>query len=283
MLYVKRIIDFILYSNIFIAFGAFLLSISTFIEQKTPIHFSYCVFVFFATLFIYNYQRVFYKKQINDIENSQRRTWISNNQFIIRSMALIGLFGTIVLVFFIPSRLILYLSPLFVLSLAYFFPSFALRRFIGTKTFILVLVWTVTTYMIPMLLNESFVFSSSKALYLLSGFSFMAAICIPFDNRDVKIDSKENIKTFAVLLGRKKNSKIALLFSFVYLLMISFLYFSEDLKLSLYICNIFLFLLTVFFIIKDDEKKSEYFYIAGIDGLLIIKGGMLLLLEAYAH
>ncbi len=283
MLYVKRIIDFILYSNIFIALGAFFLCISTFIEQKTPIHFYYSIFVFFSTLFIYNFQRIFYKKQKNDLETSPRRTWISNNQLTIRLMTIIGSAGTLILVFFIPSRLILYLSPLFVLSLAYFFPSFALRRFIGTKTFVLVLVWTATTYMIPVLLNEPFIFSAKQIIYLISGFCFMAAICIPFDNRDIEIDSKENIKTFAVLLGRKKNSKIALLFSFVYFFIISYQYFSGDLKLSLYICNIFLFLLTVFFIKKDDEKKSEYFYIAGIDGLLIIKGGMLLLLETYSH
>ncbi|MCK6650679.1 MAG: UbiA family prenyltransferase, partial [Bacteroidia bacterium] len=272
MFYIKRIIDFLLYSNIYIALGAFALSISTFIELVIPIQLNYPILVFFSTLFIYNFQRIFYNAPNPSIVISDRRNWIDKNQNTIRIMALIGLLGTIVFSFLIPFRIILLLSPLCLLSLAYFFPSLALRKFIGIKTFVLVLVWTMTAYLIPTLLNEPAEFSVKEVLYIISGFSFMAAICIPFDNRDIEIDSRENIKTFAVMLGRKKNSKIALLFSFIYLFMISILYFSEDLKLSFYLYHIFLFLLTVTFILKDKEKSSEYFYIAGIDGLLIIKG-----------
>ncbi|MBN8694957.1 MAG: UbiA family prenyltransferase [Bacteroidetes bacterium] len=283
MFYLKRIIYFLLYSNIYIAMGAFALSISTFIELAVPIQLNYSILVFFSTLFIYNFQRIFYKAQNDPIVISDRRNWIGRNQNTIRIISLIGLLGTIAFSFFIPFRIILLLSPLCILSLAYFFPSLALRRFIGTKTFVLVLVWTLTAYLIPALLTGSFEFSIKEIIHIAAGFSFMAAICIPFDNRDIEIDSKENIKTFAVMFGRKKNSKIALLFSFIYIIMISILYFSEDLKLSFYFCHIVLFLLTLTFIVTDREKRSEYFYIAGIDGLLIMKGILFFLLETYTH
>ncbi len=283
MFYIKRIIDFLLYSNIYIALGAFALSISTFIELAIPIQLNYPILVFFSTLFIYNFQRIFYNAPNPSIVISDRRNWIDKNLNTIRIMALIGLLGTILFSFLIPFRIILLLSPLCLLSLAYFFPSLALRRFIGTKTVVLVLVWTLTTYLIPALLNKPVELSVKEVMYIISGFSFMAAICIPFDNRDIAVDSKENIKTFAVMFGRKKNSKIALLFSFIYLFMISILYFSEDLKLSLYLCHIFMFLLTATFIVKDNERRNEYFYIAGIDGLLIIKGVLFFILETYTH
>ncbi|MBL7890096.1 MAG: UbiA family prenyltransferase [Bacteroidia bacterium] len=283
MFYIKRIIDFLLYSNIYIALGAFALCVSTFIELAIPVQLNYAILVFFSTLFIYNFQRIFYKTQNAPIVISDRRNWIGKNQNTIRIMTFIGLLGTITFSFLIPLRIVLLLSPLCFLSLAYFFPSIALRKFIGTKTFILVLVWTLTAYLVPTLLNESFKFSLKEILYIISGFSFMAAICIPFDNRDIAVDSKEKIKTFAVMFGRKKNSKIALLFSFIYVAMISILYFSGDLKLSFYLCHIFMFLLTIIYILKDQEGRSEYFYIAGIDGLLIIKGILFFLLEAYTH
>jgi 4-hydroxybenzoate polyprenyltransferase len=267
MNHIKRFIDFLLFGNLYIALGAFLLSQCTIIELRLNISYSYSILVFFSTLFIYNLQRVFYITPINSEPISVRRKWISENQKTIIALTMIGLIGTSVSLFYCDTKAILYLSPLCILSIGYFFPSVQLRKFALLKIFILVTVWTATCYIIPILLSSNN-FSSSNFIYTLSGFCFMAAICLPFDNRDIEIDKKENIQTFAVLFGSRRINLIAFIFSILYFTLLIII----EVDLTILTINSIVFLTSSVLILKNNNPRNEYFYIAGIDGTLILKG-----------
>lgn len=267
MNYIKRFIDFLLFGNIYIALGAFLLSQSTIFELKLKLPISYSILVFFSTLFIYNIQRLFYKTGIYSTPISIRRKWISKHQKIIIGLTIIGLIGTCISLFYCDTRVITILSPLGLLSVGYFFPAIQLRKFALLKIFILVSVWTVTCYLAPILLSNN-AFSIKNLAYIISGFSFMTAICLPFDNRDIEIDKKENIQTFSVLYGTQRVNQVAFIFSLLYF---TLLFISEVDSIVLTI-NLIVFSVCSVFILKNNNPRNEYYYIAGIDGILILKG-----------
>lgn len=267
MNHIKRFIDFLLFGNIYIALGAFFLSQSTIIELKLNLDISYSILVFFSTLFIYNFQRIFYKAPTNNESISVRRKWISKNQKKIIALTILGIIGTSVGLFYVNIKAILYLLPLCILSIGYFFPSIQLRKFTLLKIFILVTVWTATCYIIPVLLSTK-VFTMQHLVYIFSGFFFMTAICLPFDNRDIEIDKKENIQTFAVLFGSRRVNLIAFLFSLLYLLLLII----TKADTIIIVINLIVFLACTVFILKNNNPRNEYYYIAGIDGILILKG-----------
>jgi 4-hydroxybenzoate polyprenyltransferase len=267
MNHIKRFIDFLLFGNLYIALGAFLLSQCTIIELQLNTSFSYSILVFFATLFIYNLQRIFYKKTINSEPISVRRKWISENQKTIITLAIIGLIGTGVSLFYCESKTTLYLSPLCILSIGYFFPSVQLRKFALLKIFILVSVWTATCYIVPILLSNN-TYTSVYSIYSLSGFCFLAAICLPFDNRDIEIDKKENTQTFSILFGSSNVNLSAFIFAVA---SISLHLFCDFNKTILFI-NLIVFFSCILFILKNNKPRNEYYYTAGIDGILILKG-----------
>lgn len=267
MNYIKRFIDFLLFGNIYIALGAFLLSQCTIIELHLNAPFSYSILVFFSTLFIYNLQRIFYKTPINSEPISVRRKWIFENQKTIIALTVIGLIGTSVSLFYCDTKVILYLSPLGILSIGYFFPSVQLRKFALLKIFILVSVWTATCYIVPILLSAN-TYTSLYSFYTLSGFCFMVAICLPFDNRDIQIDKKENTLTFSILIGPSNVNISAFVFAITSFLLILFC----DFSITILSVNLIVFLSCIFFILKNNKPRNEYYYIAGIDGILILKG-----------
>jgi 4-hydroxybenzoate polyprenyltransferase len=96
----------------------------------------------------------------------------------------------------------------------------------------------------------------------------MAAICLPFDSRDIEIDKKENIQTFAVLFGSRRVNLIAIIFAIFYL----FLIIMSGANSIQFTINLIVFLTCFVFILKNNNPRNEYFYIAGIDGILILKG-----------
>lgn len=263
----KRFIDFFLFGNIYIALGAFFLAQSTIIELKLTLPISYSILVFFSTLFIYNFQRIFYKAPINTESISVRRKWISKNQKSIVGLAIIGLTGTCISLFYCDTKAILYLSPLCILSIGYFFPSIQLRKFALLKIFVLVSVWTATCYFVPILLSNEAITVQYLA-YIFSGFCFMTAICLPFDNRDIEIDKKENIQTFSVLFGTRRVNLIAFIFSLIYLMLL----IMSGTNSIILIINLIVFFTCSVLILKNNNPRNEYYYIAGIDGILILKG-----------
>lgn len=140
MILLKRISDFILFSNIFIALSAVGLTYSSIQQlQLNTINNSYLLLVFFATLFIYNFQRLFYKSTNND-STSTRRIWINKNQHIIKLHTVVGFLGTCITFWYSNHKLVFYLSPLLLLSIIYFLPFIKLRKHPLSKLLTLALV-----------------------------------------------------------------------------------------------------------------------------------------------
>lgn len=274
----KRFFDFLLFGNIYIAFGAFCLVQSTIIQLDLADRLlPYSTLVFFATLFVYNFQRMFYTPHKDDSLHSVRRAWIFANGGIIKTLVLIGFTGVAISFFYVDLDLLFYLSPLLILSLAYFSPLVKLRKNAFFKLLTLVSVWTVVTAVLPILIAHVPLLDDLSLFHIAIRALFMLGICIPFDIRDLKIDMADKIATLPILLGETVTRWMALICMVLYNLLIIQAYHLRLMNIKLIVpllCSAIINTLLVFF---TNSKRSEYYFIAGIDGTMILQGATLML------
>ena len=279
----KRFSDFILFGNIYIALGAVCLIQSTIKQLGFTDHlYYYSLLTFFATLFIYNLQRIFYSEVKDCNLNSIRRKWISEHQTTIKILTLIGFIGVLLSFFSNDYRIVFYLSPLLILSLAYFIPFVKLRKSAGFKLLTLSTVWTMTTALVPMLLSNSSLShplaSWQMILHIILRFSFIMSICIPFDIRDIAIDAAENVSTLPHKLGENKTKRLSVLFIVIYSVLIVLELLTKTISIASFVALLLGMSVTLLLILKCNSKRSEYYFVAGIDGTMILQGILLLLI-----
>jgi 4-hydroxybenzoate polyprenyltransferase len=273
----KRFWDFLLFGNVYVALGAACLVQSTIIQLNlNHSDFVYPILIFFSTLFIYNFQRVFYKPQANIALHSVRRTWIFTHPFLIKILAGIGFTGVCACLLFVGVRIFFYLSPLLFLCIAYFIPFIKLRKNPFLKLLTLVSVWTMVTAVVPILLAHQSLMDVKNILHICIRFCFMLAICIPFDIRDLKIDEADAISTIPHLFGENKTRWLAIAFMFLYDGLIILSYRIHFLSFAVFVALFVSAILNTMLVALSTSKRSEYFYVAGIDGTMILQGVLLI-------
>ncbi|MAR39722.1 MAG: hypothetical protein CMD22_03400 [Flavobacteriales bacterium] len=257
---VKSILNHLINSNIVVATCVIALALSSQILLESK-NYNINIFVFFATLFTYNFQRIVrIKKEITH----KRKEWVLNNHVFIYS--LITSSGFISLFFFLqfnPNTQILLLTT-GTISVLY---PFGLRRIPFLKIFIISSIWTIST--MGLLISENNLpLTSNTILQLFSRFLFVFAITVPFDIRDVKYD-KKNIKTIPILVGTFISKLIAILaliaLNIVSLYQYLYCNLSLDILIAIIICCCFSSIL----IIKSDENKDDFYFSFWIESLSI--------------
>ena len=280
--YLLRFLNFLLFGNIYVAFGAVCLVQSTCIQLQLTGHLiAYSSLVFFGTLFVYNFQRLLYKDQKNSGLNSIRRQWIFDNQSIIKLFTIIGFTGVVIAFCYNDFKVIYYLSPLLLLSLAYFSPIIKLRKSPFLKLFTLVFVWTTVTTIVPILLNDLDVFTINNLLHISISFCFMMAICIPFDLRDLEVDAADNVSTLPNLIGENKAKQLALAFILLYITLIFPEYFLGVITYKIFIALLFSAVINLVIVFMSNSMRNEYYYVALLDGTMILQGVMLIMVEFF--
>lgn len=273
----RRFLNFLLFGNVYVALGALCLVQSTVIQLQLDDHLiAYSLLVFFSTLFVYNFQRIFYVQQQNKTLHSIRRVWIFEHATLIKLLAVIGFTGVAVTFLYIDFHLILYLSPLLLLSLAYFAPFIKIRKNAFFKLSTLVIVWTMVTAIVPMHLAHLNSWDTKNSLHILIRFCFMCAICIPFDLRDLQIDKADNVSTLPHLLGEKQTRWLAFAFMILYNILIVVAYGLQFIPTLVFIALLISALINTLLVWMSSSKRSEYFFVAGIDGTMILQGLLLI-------
>ncbi len=262
--------------------GAVCLVQSSIIQLKLTSHLiPYSLLVFFATLFIYNLQRVFYKPALEKVEISIRRKWIFKNQITLKLLILIGCIGGGISFFFIEHSIFFYLTPLLILSLLYFLPFIRLRKNPGLKLFTLVIVWSIVTALVPMLLDNVEVVSTQNSLHVLLRFCFLLGICIPFDIRDLEIDKAETVSTIPHLMGENKARWLAFGCMLVYIALIVLDFGMDFINPKIFLTLLLSAFINTGIVLMSNSKRSEYFYVAGVDGTMILQGILLLAIDYF--
>ncbi len=118
---IKKITDFVIYGNIYIALGAASLCWQTyFLLGKSPQ--PLIIFIsFLATFFIYNIDRLIAFKSISGVK-SERHIWITKHVKYLLAFTLVSAVLLAVITFMLPLKLIIFLAHLGFVSVGYSLP-----------------------------------------------------------------------------------------------------------------------------------------------------------------
>ena len=268
----KKLLEFILFSSIFIAACAVGFCIETNIILGLPLNsFSFYCFVFGATLLQYN---LHYSTKKIAVKNSERLRWSHHNKKLHFFLLAVG--GLLILFSFFSFHLkhFLILGCLGAISFLYSFPFLPVGKKRRIKDYGLLkivtlsLLWTLVTVWFPV--NNM---PADRWLFIfvfVKRFIFMFVLCLLFDLRDIEVDRKEKINTLAVMLGKKYsyNLSYGLLILFLVIALLQYLYLPQ---VSLFIAMVVSSLITFFIIERTKKTNSDFIYLAGIDGMMLIQ------------
>ena len=254
---IRKIIENLVFSNIWIALCSVSVTLSTFLYFKITLNYYFFGLVFFATLFSYNLQNI-YERKIHK-KRSNQIIWIESNNKIIKLIILIALIFSIFFSFIsLNYSAVLISSPFLLLVIFYrknFLNKIKFRNVPGLKILIISICWTWACCLLPQILYNSNI-DWTFACFI---FLFVLLITIPFDIRDMEFD--EEINTIPQLIGAKN----ALFLSFfLIIILFSILVFLGNYKLC------FFLLITCLILLPSLKSNNEFYYLIFIDGLLII-------------
>lgn len=262
----------LVFLNVWVAAGAALLSLQTTVLLELPPQPGIMTFVFFATCFLYNFQRL----KRSRFSPPQRALWLSRNRRLQRAVTLLSGTGMLLTAFFLNSYTLVFLIGCGLISWRYAlsFPwpqgrKKTLRELPYLKLWLIALIWAAVTVIVPVIHVRKITFSDS-GLFLLC-FLFIAAITIPFDIRDRYSDSP-SMKTLPQQLGVKGALKVSLLLLALAMLLTLWIFPS-----STGVALLISFAISGGIIWSARKPQPELFYSGLIDGLLLLQPLLILL------
>jgi 4-hydroxybenzoate polyprenyltransferase len=274
-----RLFRILVYSNVWVALAGSCLLASTYILLGLSFNFYLIALVFFGILSMYNFQRL-YKREIYIIGSlSPRHQWIAAYSAELRSVTIVSTLCAAILALIIPIKVTLGLLPAVLLTLAYSIPiipvkgkRIRLRELPGAKIFLVAAVWTWVTVFMPFCAGE--ISADTSQLYLIATerFFFCLLITLPFDYRDLAVDSASGLRTLPVLLGRVRMKR---LYTLVAASGIACSLFFPGYNLLL--CLHYFFIL--YWVLKARPECDELYFSGLLDGMVHIRFLLLFLVN----
>jgi 4-hydroxybenzoate polyprenyltransferase len=288
----RPLIAYIFFSNYFYGICAVALSIEASLQQRLPLNdITFYVFIFALTALYYT-KAYITEKRTN--KGNPRSDWYwENKNFIIASQVLLTVIVVVYAGFILYRHFnfILHL-PLLLWALILIFPfiaglyyginhpilsRFRLRNIGWLKPFIIGFVWAGLVNIYPLVLYDIqheivYVPDIIGVLLFIKNFMFVTVLCIMFDIKDYAADHNLQLKTFVVKAGLRKTIFLILI-PLSLLGLSSFIVFGVIRHFSLLkiLLNVipFLFLISVAYSLH--KRKSIFYYLIVIDGLMLIK------------
>ena len=282
----QPVFDFLLFSNVFMGLCTVAQGLVTFylIGSKPVVPVIWLLFT--STLGIYSFSILLTKPTHPDKSPYKRVRWFFSHYRLLVTFTIVSLLSLIPLFFLISIESRILMVFLSIISFFYSIPIFAigdqkfgLRNIPWLKQFLITLVWTMSTVLLPILEAQHFHLTSismrDTTILIAKRFLFIAALTVPFDIRDLFDDRKSGLKTVPVVWG-EKNAYLfcqVLLAGYVVLL---FLFRNNGFNPNFWALTITT-VLTGWLIFKSKWKKDEYYYFFFMDGVLILQYLVLLL------
>ncbi|MBC7915125.1 MAG: UbiA family prenyltransferase [Pyrinomonadaceae bacterium] len=277
-------LDFLLFSNIFIALCAVAQACVTYRLLGVECDKHVLGILFFSTLALYNYSMFMSKPAAPHNSPFRRVRWIDNHYRIMITLTLISVLSLLAIVLLLSAASQVLLLFLGVIAIAYNLPlftlgdqKFGLRNVPGLKLFLISLIWSLSCVLLPIVElsnSQSIVISASDTIILIAKrFLFIAAITVPFDIRDLYQDKRYDLKTIPVILGERKSYQICQGLLVVYLTLL--LLYTQQFNAHFFALSLTV-LLSAWLIFKSEWKKNEYYYFFFLDGTMILQLVMLM-------
>jgi type IV secretory pathway VirB2 component (pilin) len=194
--FLQQILQFVLYSNLYIAVGACLGMYATACLFQINISFACYALLFLGALCSYCIHWYF---TFTNSKNREREKWSIANKKILVTLAMLSLLGGIFILFTYNNKNLMWFIPIIIYTALYtapkipFAPFVHLRKFVIAKTLYLTLGWWYCTSVLPFLPLAKFSHPMLSS-YLWYRFVLIFLICFIFDYRDKQIDMSAGIK-----------------------------------------------------------------------------------------
>ena len=237
---------------------------------RLRIDYDYLWLVFFSTVWIYSIHRIVGIDKLKSENDSGRFAVISRYKNHIK---LYTLFSTVGIVWSLTNQsfqTILLLIPVGLISCSYVIPFLKGGRRIRDYNYVkILLIGFVWAYISCLPVFQSEVVYGKSILIFIEKMTFVIAITIPFDIRDLRIDGKMNLLTIPKVIGLTKSYWIS--------------YGLLSLGLIMFITNwggttsnsmigLLVYFMTGFFIMLSKHKSSDWYFSGLIDGSLLLRG-----------
>ena len=235
----KSILDFYINTSIHVAVAVFCLVQITKTDLNASINFNIDLFIFFGTIFGYNFLKYF--------KVFQEKVFTIKENYSVLLVTFFSFFG--LLFYFIRLEFEIKLAFLEISILVFSYPF--IRKYGFLKMFIVALCVTYITVYIPVLNFNSL----EKTNYLWQRFFVVFCLLIPFEIIDVNKDAK-TINTLPQIIGVQNTKFIGFI-----LLFICSGFLNLDYKVALTIC---------FFIIFSSINRSKYYTVFWVESLPVV-------------
>ena len=253
----KQLLDFYINSSVHVALAVYALSWVTL--KKFDINYDSSVlwFNFYATITGYNFVKYF---GIAKWHHRSLASWLRVTQvfslgcFILmcyyalqlaeESLVLIAIFGGVTFLYAIP----------FLPKKWYLDAQQNLRDISGLKVYIIALVWSGVTVILP-LVNNEVGFSEDVIVSVLQVFIFVIALMLPFEIIDLRYDSLK-LATIPQKIGVKRTKLLGLV-----LLLIFYLsgFFKDTIQTDYLITQLIVCLVLGIFILFANHNRTKYY------------------------
>lgn len=256
----NKLIQFIVYSNLWISIGSAFLCWQIFILNGLEINIRFLFFVFFCTLFSYNFQRT---SRIKKLEIQLPNSWVVQNKniaYFILGVSVLGAIATVP-IFNAPFSLF-WIFVLGIVSGGYSYRGF--RDVPYLKIILISASWGITCGILP------FIISKNPSAYLIFMnfslvFCYILSITIPFDIRDLEVDEKTK-RTIPQILGVNK-AKFSAFISLIVSIIIALFIFSPFQSFIYFVSSIF----SGYLIYNSNKNKPDIYFSFFIDGHIIFQ------------
>lgn len=267
----RQSLDFFVYSNLFMAVIAVLLTEqSFFFLTRHPLSPSLVGFVFSATLCSYSFH---WWLTTPGETTSPRLVWLEKNRMVHLVFFLLSLATS--LYYFIPLReQALWIGLAFIATFLYTAPKIpypflrVLRKAAIGKTIFLAAVWTWVTTVLPVKVSGE-AWTRETTLFFISRYFFIYAICILFDFRDREYDRQAGIRSLITWFNERQ-IRILFIFSLLVSALASALLIAFNGSLPGFLSLVLPLLPLGFLYRKATRDYSDFFYYFVLDGLMAL-------------
>lgn len=267
----KSIFKFYINGSIHVALAICALVKITFVKFDIAESNTFLGFIFFCSIVGYNFVK--YSKVAKLYHPRLTRSMKG-----IRLLTAISIVLLLYFVFKIPYSALLYMCPFVVLTILYAVPVFSnaknLRSIAGVKIFIISVVWSGITVLIPMIyakgsLNFDFMIEIAQR------FLFIIVMMLPFEIRDLEYDDKA-LETVPQKIGITQTKVFGSILLVIFLLLTAV---KDELSSAEILSTIGVTTISLLFLWGTEKKQSEYYCSFWVESVPMIWLGIYILLQ----
>jgi len=262
----RQFFDFYINSSIHVALAVVSLSWLTLLEFHLFDKDILC-FIFFSSITGYNFVKYF---GLAKFHHRSLANWL-------RLIQIFSLFCFILMCFYalkIQSKALFYIIGLGLITFLYAIP-FLPKRFLiddkqnlrdvgGIKIYIIALVWSGVTVILP-LVNNNIGVSDTLIITAIQRFVFVIVLTLPFEVRDLKFDSIK-LSTIPQKIGERRTKIMG---SILLLLFFALEFIKEDTSYKTLIIVFFISIITFYSLLRANRNQGKYYSGFWVEGIPI--------------